>query len=53
MGCCCGLPNALVCLTIGSMLMGVGLLILPATLLACYLTARYFETRPDDVIDQA
>ncbi|MCO6514525.1 MAG: hypothetical protein J6589_08670, partial [Snodgrassella sp.] len=52
-GCCCGLPNALVCLTIGSMLMGVGLLILPATLLACNLTVWYFESRPDDVIDQA
>lgn len=52
-GCCCGLPNALICLMIGSMLMGVGLLILPATLLACYLTVRYFESRPDDVIDQA
>jgi hypothetical protein len=52
-GCCCGLPNALICLTIGSMFMGVGLLILPATLLACYLTVRYFESRPDDVIDQA
>ncbi|MCO6526415.1 hypothetical protein [Snodgrassella communis] len=52
-GCCCGLPNALICLTIGSMLMGVGLLILPATLLACNLTVWYFESRPDDVIDQA
>ncbi|KDN13560.1 hypothetical protein SALWKB12_0415 [Snodgrassella communis] len=30
-GRCCGLPNAFVCLTIGGMLMGVGLLILPAT----------------------
>ncbi|NUE65695.1 hypothetical protein [Snodgrassella sp. ESL0253] len=51
-GCCCGLPNAFVCLTIGSMLMGVGLLILPATLLACYLAVWYFKSRPDDVIDQ-
>ncbi|PIT12557.1 hypothetical protein [Snodgrassella alvi] len=42
-GCCCGLPNAFVCLTIGSMLMGVGLLILPATLLACYLVRWYLR----------
>jgi hypothetical protein len=50
-GCCCGLPNAFVCLAIGSMLMGVGLLILPAIFLACYLTVWYFENRSDNVID--
>jgi hypothetical protein len=50
-GCCCGLPNAFVCLTIGSMLMGVGLLILPATWLACHLTTWYFGDSSGEAIN--
>lgn len=41
-GCCCGFPNAALCLSIGG-LIGIGLLILPATILSIYLSLRYFN----------
>lgn len=41
-GFCCGFPNAVLCLCF-SVLLGIGLLILPATILSIYLSLRYFN----------
>ncbi|WP_239324667.1 hypothetical protein [Snodgrassella gandavensis] len=51
-GCCCGIPNAIFCLWIGTMAVGIGLLILPAVILSIYLTGWYFWNRNDEEIQQ-
>lgn len=51
-GYCCGISNAIFCLLIGTMALGIGLLILPAVILSIYLTGWYFRSNNHDEIQQ-
>ncbi|PIT14630.1 hypothetical protein [Snodgrassella alvi] len=52
-GCCCGIPNAVLCLSVGTMSFGIGMLILPAVILSVYLTIWYFKNRSGDGMSQS